>query len=290
MAKSTIAGLTGLAIIFGLCSTSLGQEDPATQQSIENQDKPLLIETIPVKWSDFGGQCTEAQYVIHTREVWEELWPTLQAHHAHDLSKLPEIDFDTEMVIAAFMGSCNTGGYSIRVDQVLENTERLKVIVRKRTPPPWGLVTQAFTCPIHLVKLPRSDKPVCFEIGRQIHSPRSMHHLSDGPIDPNIYKELGYSPNGRAHVWILLKRDGIPEDITREKRKDMVENIIDSVLQALSADDFEVGYNFRRSLDFSGRITASGLDKVSKHPHFKSASLVGPFSLPEEFVIEQKCE
>lgn len=74
----------------------------------------------------------------------------------------PEVDFGTDMVIAAFMGQQPTGGYSIEVEEVRENDEFLVVEIEMETPGDNCVVTQAVTQPFHIVLVPDTELPVQF--------------------------------------------------------------------------------------------------------------------------------
>ena len=290
MTKSTIAGLTGLAIVLGSCGTSLGQEQPAAQPPAEKQDKPVPFETIKFR----SKHKEKKQYVIRDEKEWEAVCRNAHPRWLRDgLARkypLPPVDFEKEMVLAAFQGTCSNTGYSVQIEAVRDAGDKLIAVVKQRTRGPWQAAGAMVTYPSHVIRVPKSDKPICFQVMTIKHPERSRRESSGSPIDPDIYKELKYSPDGKAKVLILLKDDGIPEDLTWEKRKDMGKKINRDVLQVLSPDDFEALYNSRWFLDLRGRISARGLEKLSKHAYFQAACFLGPFSLPEEFVIEQQCE
>lgn len=66
----------------------------------------------------------------------------------------PSIDFERQAVLAVFMGQRRTGGYSIRVDEVVRDGDVLKVGVETRSPGADCITTQALTEPYHLVVIP----------------------------------------------------------------------------------------------------------------------------------------
>jgi hypothetical protein len=80
---------------------------------------------------------------------------------------LPAVDFSTQTVIAVVLGSRPTGGYSIRIVEVLPpGAPGAPIIVRveESSPPPGVIVTQAFTSAFHFVTIPRWDGPVRFDV------------------------------------------------------------------------------------------------------------------------------
>lgn len=76
----------------------------------------------------------------------------------------PEVDFDQEMVLAVFMGERRTGGYRVEVNDVARDGETLRVSVRMSAPGPNCMTTQALTQPYQIVRLPRVEGPVEFDV------------------------------------------------------------------------------------------------------------------------------
>ena len=77
-----------------------------------------------------------------------------------DLGPQPRVDFSTEQVLVAAMGTQPTGGYGIEITRVtLMNGGftggRAFVEVSERRPAPGQFVTMALTSPIHVVRVPR---------------------------------------------------------------------------------------------------------------------------------------
>lgn len=85
------------------------------------------------------------------------------------------VDWNREMVIAALMGTQNTGGYSIQIKGIERKqmmtilpvpgpppSYYLEVQVERRTPPPGSIVTMALTSPFHVVKLAKTADRVDF--------------------------------------------------------------------------------------------------------------------------------
>lgn len=295
MTKSTIAGLTGLAIVLGFCGTSLGQKQSAAQAPAESENKPVPFETIKFGSFGFGRHRENTQYEIRSEKDWElmwryahGLWPEEQVPRRHPL---PPIDFKKEMILAAFQGTCPSTGYSVRIEQVRDAGDKLIAVVKQRTPAPDQIVGHLITYPSHLIRLPKSDKPVCFQVMTIKHPIRVARKPSDGPIHPDIYREFKSSPDGKASMWIILKQPEMLHGATMEDREKTIKNLHDSVFSKLKPDEFEYGEPLGGKYpSLSARLNASGLEKLSKDPNFESAMFEGRSSLPEEFEIEQDCE
>lgn len=77
-----------------------------------------------------------------------------------DLGPQPRVDFSTEQVLVAAMGTQPTGGYGIEITKVTLMTGGFTgghafVEVTETVPAPGQIVTMALTSPIHVVRVPR---------------------------------------------------------------------------------------------------------------------------------------
>jgi hypothetical protein len=117
-----------------------------------------------------------------------------------------------------------------------------------------------------------------------------MHRRADGRIDPDIYKEFKYSADGRARILIALKQPDIPKNTPWEERKELVRRVNEAVLARMGPGEFEVTHNYTSFVGLAGRITAKGLKRLKDDPNLIVVGFSGPFSLPEEWVVEQDCE
>lgn len=106
----------------------------------------------------------KAEHVVaKTPEEWAALWK----RHAGEASaeEAPKVDWSKEMVLGAFMGTRNTGGYAIQITGAKEEAGKLVVQVEAKTPKPGSFVTQTITSPFHLVAVPKSSLPVTWNVG-----------------------------------------------------------------------------------------------------------------------------
>lgn len=99
--------------------------------------------------------------VIRDADEFSEFWTEHTATQA-PVPAEPDVNFETSMIIAAFAGERETGGYSITIDDIRENDEFMIVEVEIETPGDNCATTQALTQPHHVVVLDDSDKPVQF--------------------------------------------------------------------------------------------------------------------------------
>jgi len=87
-------------------------------------------------------------------------WRVLWAQHSQ--SDAPFVDFETEMVIGVFLGARPTGGHTVVLEQVTADGQDLAVRVLEGVPGTGCVVTQAFTNPYVLVRVPRHTGSVSF--------------------------------------------------------------------------------------------------------------------------------
>ena len=80
----------------------------------------------------------------------------------------PEVDFSTNMVVAVFMGEVNTGGYALRIYDIVETESSVVVKMERTEPGPTCIVPQVLTQPYHMIQIARAEKPVTFEVTTRV--------------------------------------------------------------------------------------------------------------------------
>lgn len=101
--------------------------------------------------------------VIKNENDWKALW-TSHTSLSVPLKAMPPADFQTEMIVAVFSGEKPTGGYSIEITGIREDSTKhaLEVVVHESNPSRDAMVTQVLTQPYHIVKLRQIQLPVTF--------------------------------------------------------------------------------------------------------------------------------
>lgn len=89
--------------------------------------------------------------------AWRSLWPNGMAAPA-----LPAVDFSKDMIVIAALGGRSTGGYSIFVDSARATASGLVVFIGTSSPGRHCVTTQAFTQPVDIARMPRTDAAVAF--------------------------------------------------------------------------------------------------------------------------------
>lgn len=132
----------------------LGEEEDVTFDTLEYESGADVKGTN----SSINGK---RLLVIRDADEFSEFWSDHTATMA-PIPAEPDVDFETAMVIAAFAGERETGGYSITIEEIRENSEFMIVEVEIETPGDNCTTTQALTQAHHVVVLDDSDKPVQF--------------------------------------------------------------------------------------------------------------------------------
>ncbi|MBI4052988.1 MAG: protease complex subunit PrcB family protein [Candidatus Diapherotrites archaeon] len=104
--------------------------------------------------------------------------------------EMPEMDFDKYTVIAAALGSKPNGCYTIEIKDVRQTQSNVYALVDKPEPSEGAMCTQAFVQPYHIIKIPKTAKPVVFE--------KYPGKIPDNEPPPTDYKF-------EAHEWGVIE-------------------------------------------------------------------------------------
>lgn len=99
--------------------------------------------------------------VVTSKKDFEELW----ARHAaisEPPDPLPDVDFESDLVLCVFMGCQGSGGYGIRVVAVEDSEHQRSVTVESSRPPAGAMTTCALTQPHHVVRMARTPLAIRF--------------------------------------------------------------------------------------------------------------------------------
>ena len=107
-----------------------------------------------------GGTYGPSYRVIRDQRSYQRLWRRMSNHHGRP----PRVDFRYEMVLFASMGQQSSGGHSVRINGIYDQGRRLKVVVNERRPGQGSFTASVMTAPVHMVVMPRIDKPVSFVV------------------------------------------------------------------------------------------------------------------------------
>jgi len=148
--------LVGFLAFLMLGMTSLIVE--GSQASTE-QDVQFRV----IDWGHQSGYLEETYLIVRNEAEWAKVW---EKHIALCIPKTqyPKIVFSKNMVICAFMGNRPTTGYSISVERIWTDGERIHVEIAKCSPPKDAIVGQVLTHPYVFTSIERTDLEVVFRV------------------------------------------------------------------------------------------------------------------------------
>jgi hypothetical protein len=122
----------------------------------------ILQASVPMRTIDSGvtsNMDAGRQATAGSVEEWSKLW-TL---HAGERTR-PAVDFSREVVVAVFMGTRPSAGFTVQIVRVRQEGPALVVSYTETRPAPDSVAAQILTSPFHIVAVPRgSTTDVKFE-------------------------------------------------------------------------------------------------------------------------------
>jgi len=128
--------------------------------NVEDANVEQTCEFETIQKGTQSGYTERASLVIKDQAEWEKVW-NLHTSNLDQIPHVPEVDFNTDMVIAVFRGEFSTSGYSTEITDITESKDRIDVTVTE-TDETKGMVLDVLTYPFHIVKVNKSDLPVNF--------------------------------------------------------------------------------------------------------------------------------
>ena len=113
----------------------------------------ILQASVPMRSLDKGisSQIDVArQAAVRSDAEWNMLW----SQHAGDRAR-PAVDFNREMVLAVFLGTRPTAGFSVEIVGAREDSGALVVSYRESRPPAGIVTAQVLISPYHFVAVPK---------------------------------------------------------------------------------------------------------------------------------------
>ncbi|MCR4368305.1 MAG: protease complex subunit PrcB family protein, partial [archaeon] len=106
--------------------------------------------------------------VIKNAQDWEDFWNGQVKANTQPVPQVPELDFSSEMVVAVLAGNKKSGGYGVKIKQMVEQEDSILVIVENTSPGNECEVTTAITSPYEIVSTQKTGKAVEFEFTDKI--------------------------------------------------------------------------------------------------------------------------
>jgi hypothetical protein len=152
--------LTVMAVAAAVATA--GCSEHATGPEGPSWGRLVTQEVLSIQES-YSGFVEPRLAIITNAQEWAVAWATIYAPLT-PTPPLPEIDFATNVVILAAMGTRPSGGYSITIEEVRAQDGMLHVRVLQRSPGASCVTTGAITAPVHVVQAPRVGTTATFSI------------------------------------------------------------------------------------------------------------------------------
>lgn len=117
----------------------------------------LRAEPYPLTWN--SGIAVSARQVVTDANTWGQVWGAIWQNHSPQPA-VPQIDFASERLVLAALGTRNSGGYSIVVDSAYQHADHVEVVVHTTSPGTTCVTTAAITQPVDVARIPASSLPV----------------------------------------------------------------------------------------------------------------------------------
>ena len=119
------------------------------------QAQTVAFRTV-AKGDGLSSSIPRQSVTIRGERRWTKLWDTLNEPGT------PRVDFSRHMLIAVTQGRRPSGGHAIRIRRI-ERARVWVVSVVETEPSPGCPSTGVITSPYHVVRVPRSSRPVRFD-------------------------------------------------------------------------------------------------------------------------------
>jgi hypothetical protein len=136
-----------------------------TDNNDNNDFQPQTITPVLIGKGDLSGVGAEGivqqTIVVSDQASWTNLINSMNKRS--DITKnftSTTIDFDKYQIIAVFDNIKTTGGFSIDITNIVENQNNIVVTIKNLLT---GGDSTVMTQPFHIVKMPKSTKPVVFQ-------------------------------------------------------------------------------------------------------------------------------
>jgi hypothetical protein len=153
--NSFVRGSTAaLAVVLGVGACS----DSASPPGEPGASIPVVrLRSDPSPFSFYSGLDKPDRIVIRDPVTWQIVWKKVWLGDS-EVPAAPTVDFSSEMIVVAALGARSTGGYAILIDRANEVANGgIRVTIRSISPLNC-LVTEAFTQPVDIARLPIREK------------------------------------------------------------------------------------------------------------------------------------
>ena len=154
---------TLLIVASALSNPGCEPADPTSSPTREGSPMPSeQLQVTPLYSSTNSGFSGPAELVIRDRSALDRA----MQEATHDVVADPtalEVDFGTDMVVLVAIGTRSSGGYGVRVEEVVRSDGGAVVHYTVTRPGTGCMTTQALTSPVEVVRVERIEGSVTFE-------------------------------------------------------------------------------------------------------------------------------
>ena len=146
--------LSGVIAMFSGNATG-AEQDTKSEQTKEGEIKEVIVNYDIIQSGTYSGKKDAVAQVIQDRVEWEKLWK----QHVSVLvpqPPLPDVDFESEVVVAIFAGEKKSGGYAVMIKKATIEANDVVIRYKLTEPQPNSFTLQVITQPFVLLKM---DKP-----------------------------------------------------------------------------------------------------------------------------------
>jgi hypothetical protein len=138
------------ALLVGATAVSIGCSSGVSIGPEMPVDTQPLAEVQPFRF--YSGMKMRQRLVVRDAATWANAWQQITWS---PLTTAPVVDFASDLLIVAAMGTMPTGGYSIDVDDVGVGGGNASISITEQSPGPTCVVTQSLTAPVTVVVVPK---------------------------------------------------------------------------------------------------------------------------------------
>jgi hypothetical protein len=151
-------GTIALTVALGACAGSDSASPPGDVVTPPGDPGKTItvvrLRSEPYSFAYNTGLVESDRIVVRDAATWQTVWNKVW-QNAGDVPPLPAVDFSSEMILVAALGSRNSGGYGILIDGATEaGDDGIDVVIRSISPGSGCGTTLALTQPVDIARLP----------------------------------------------------------------------------------------------------------------------------------------
>ena len=160
--KRILTFCTLIFIVIG-CQSSLTNADGDTEfAKLASEGEKVSFNDVTLTKGISGNTGLDEQsYAIRSRAELEDVWQKLYAH-VDTAPDLPEVNFNSRMVIGLHSDTKSSGGYAVKITDIVRANGELAVRVDQTAPGSDCSTTTALGTPYHFITVPKADASVAF--------------------------------------------------------------------------------------------------------------------------------